>query len=499
VRKIIVYFAAHVLLLSILLSPVQANDWQLLEYAPAPADNPLKGFLPFYDAYGSADNGIANDFPHSMEYFYVPLRNVMNGMESFTFERGIEPQLQSITSRGHQAVMRVYLDYPSRASGIPQFLLDAGLEVHQYTFFGNSLRSTSSVSPNYDDPNLVQALENFIAAFGAAYDSDPRIGFVQIGLIGFWGEWHTWPMDGYTQATSVYQALPDEDEANWMPSQETQARILNAYDAAFNETRILLRYPMLPANGQSSSPGRRVAYASLDLNIGYHDDSFAYTTLFGEDWYFMPKMAWAGGIDKWKTEPIGGELRPEIQLAVWNQPLTRTDVEDFSASVDGTHVSWLIAHTLFTARSVTSATHIYQRALLGAQRMGYEFYVSAVSLSDITGDAPLQVALRIENRGVAPFYYDWPLELSVADSEGTIVASYESNWHINGILPTSAGEHPYIEWTYENPSHELPAGSYHLLLHVINPMANGHALKFANSSQDSTIPNYLTLGSFQVH
>src|SRR5215470_12833618 len=93
-------------------------QWTALDYAPAPADNPLKGFMPFYDAYGSADTPIANDFPHSMEYFYVPLRNLMNGPDSFTFETGMEPQLQSISGRGHQAVMRVYLDYPMRTTGI---------------------------------------------------------------------------------------------------------------------------------------------------------------------------------------------------------------------------------------------------------------------------------------------------------------------------------------------------------------------------------------------
>src|SRR5450432_732294 len=121
------------------------NQWLSLDYAPAPADNPLRGFMPFYDAYGSADTPIANDFPHSMEYAYVPLRDLMNGPNSFTFETGIEPQLQSIASRGHQAVLRVYLDYPTRVSGIPQFLLDEGLKVHPYTYFGNSFQSTDSV------------------------------------------------------------------------------------------------------------------------------------------------------------------------------------------------------------------------------------------------------------------------------------------------------------------------------------------------------------------
>ncbi len=492
---------------TILLRPAQAADveadaqgaWTALDYTPAPADNPLKGFMPFYDAYGSADTPIANDFPHSMEYFYVPLRNLMNGPNSFTFETGMEPQLESITSRGHQAVLRVYLDYPTRTTGIPQFLLDGGLQVHHYAFYGNSMQSTGSVSPNYDDPKLVQALTNFIAAFGARYDGDPRIGFVEVGLIGFWGEWHTWPMDGYTQPTAVYQALPDPHEANWMPSQDTQAKILTAFNQAFTKTRILLRYPMLPVNGQSFSPGRQVAYASLDLNMGYHDDSFAYNTLFGEDWYFMSKLEWSGGIDKWKTQPIGGELRPEIQLAVWNEPPTRTDVEDFSAAVDDSHVSWLIAHALFTTRSVTSATPTYQRALAGAQRMGYEFYVSAVKLPDVAAGSPLHVSVRVQNTGVAPFYYDWPLELAVLDGAGQRVATYDPDWHINNILPTGAGEPPYTEWTYNDPSPQLAPGSYRLALHVVNPLANGMALKFADSAQDTTLPGWLTLGTFQVH
>ncbi|MBN1449821.1 MAG: hypothetical protein JW963_02310, partial [Anaerolineales bacterium] len=45
------------------------GSWVTMEYAPAPADNPLKGFMPFYDAYGSRNAPIANDFPHSMEWF----------------------------------------------------------------------------------------------------------------------------------------------------------------------------------------------------------------------------------------------------------------------------------------------------------------------------------------------------------------------------------------------------------------------------------------------
>src|SRR5258708_31656303 len=330
------------------------GEWTALDYAPAPADNPLKGFMPFYDAYGSADTPIANDFPHSMEYFYVPLRDLMNGPGNFTFATGMEPQLQSISSRGHQAVMRVYLDYPTRPTGIPQYLLDEGLKVHHYTFFGNSLQKTDSVSPDYDDPQLVRAMEAFIAAFGRRCDGEPRIGFIELGLIGFWGEWHTWPMDGNTQETAVLKSVPNPKVENWMPSDQTQEQIIKTYAGAFTKTRLLMRYPVLPPSGEQASPGRLIPYGSLKYNIGYHDDSFASNTLFGLDWSFMGRLEWTGGLNNWKTPPTAAELRPALQLTLSIPPPSRNDMEDFGAAVDDSHVSWLIAHSLYVSRSVVA-------------------------------------------------------------------------------------------------------------------------------------------------
>jgi hypothetical protein len=183
---------------------------------------------------------------------------------------------------------------------------------------------------------------------------------------------------------------------------------------------------------------------------------------------------------------------------VWANPPTRTDTEDFSAAVDDSHVSWLIAHALFTTRSITSATGTYKQALAGAQRMGYEFYMSAVKLTNVTATSPLEVDLRVQNKGVAPFYYDWPVELGVLDGSGNLVTTYATPWKMTGIFPTAAGEIPYVDWTYSNPTPRLSPGTYTLILHVINPLSNGKALKFANTAQDANRPGWLTLGTFAV-
>ncbi len=467
-----------------------------LDYAPAPADNPLKGFMPFYDAYSSQQNPIANDFPHSMEWFYVPLRNLMNGPDSFTFDTGLEPQLDSISGRGHQAVFRVYLDYPGKPSGIPPFLLADGLQASPYTFFGNT--PGRSLSPDYDDPKLVSALENFIKALGKRYDGDPRIAFITVGLIGFWGEWHTWPMDGFTQETSLLKAKADPTEESWMPSDANQLRLLKTFDDSFNTTRLLIRYPMIKPASQEAEPGRRVPYLSTTLNLGYHDDSFAYETMYGKDWYFMGKLEWRGAADTWITEPIGGELRPEIQLGIWLDT-PRPDMEDFSATVDGTHASWLIAHSIFTSKTMQPGSAVYERALAGARRLGYEFYISAVRLSDVSASDPFQVDLHIENTGVAPFYYNWQVQLGVLNTSKELVATWETPWRLDQIFPSTVDRSkPYVAWSYVNPAHGLHSGAYTLVMRVVNPLVNGKSLKFANTAQDQDLSGWITLGSFNV-
>ena len=452
--------------------------------------------MAFYEAYGSATSPIANDFPHSTEFFYVPLKDLMNGPHGFTFETGLEPQLLSISGRGHQAVFRVYLDYPGRASGIPTILLDGGLVVRQYPYFGN--RPDLCVSPNYDDPRLVAALESFIAALGNRYDGDPRIGFTQVGLLGFWGEWHTWPQDGLTQETSLIKAQVDANEENWFASNATQLRTLRAFDEVFNTTRLLVRCPMAKVGSQDAAPYRRSTYQSVTMGIGTHDDSFAYETTYGAEWYFMSRMEWRGAINAWKTEPIGGELRPEIHLGIWLDA-PRRDAEDLTATVDATHASWLVAHALFTSSTLRNGTATYERALAGARHLGYEFYVSAVRISAPERNASLGVSIRAENCGVAPFYYDWPLQLRVVDSSRQLVASWDVPWQLTHVVIPGDSAALYTEWSDSRVGlSDLPAGTYRLLLRVVNPLSHGKPLFSANQLQDADLKGWPRLGTLTI-
>jgi hypothetical protein len=373
----------------------------------------------------------------------------------------IEKHLTAIAARGHQAVFRVYLDYPKQAPGTPKFLLEAGVAAHAHNYNGNNGRS---VSPDYEDPRLRAALADFIAAFGKKYDGDPRIGFLTVGLLGYWGEWHT------------------SGNPEWFASKTVQREVMDAYLRAFHRTRLLLRYPAGPDDPYYAD--------NRDLAMGYHDDSFAYATMpIGDpkNWFFLNRMTRAGALEKWRTQPIGGEVRPEVWDTLWNDPTGAPKGQEYLSCVEATHATWLMNTGVFR-NAFTGATR--ERALAGARRLGYELHVSAAALvKDPNGGVLVRVQIR--NTGVAPFYYPWPVEIGLLDGSGKLAGTVSTDWDLSKILP---GEKPTdLEASAIDDS--IAPGPYRVLLRVANPLKHGAPLRFANQAQDDALAGWLTLGS----
>jgi hypothetical protein len=218
---------------------------------PGPADNPLKGFVPY------ARKG--SEFPHSLEFEYLSLSTLMVGPNQFDW-RPLDTLLDSVASRGCQTVFRVWVEYPGKPSGVPAWLVSDGLRIRTWTNINkNTLADSKQVppevhhTPDYEDARLREAVQRFIAALGRRYDGDPRIGFITAGLLGAWGEWHTHP------------------HAEWFASKAVQSEVMDAYETAFRQTQVLLRYPA----GQN----HKTHASNIGRRFGYHDDSFAWATL----------------------------------------------------------------------------------------------------------------------------------------------------------------------------------------------------------------------------
>ena len=189
------------LLAALLLAPLAGwSAVALPDYAPAPPDNPLKGFVPYA--------GQAREFPHSLEFNYLPVRAVMKGPDEFDWQP-LERLLADVASRGCQTVFRFYLEYPNKPVGVPQFLLEAGVRIHTNTV-GETRHQEQMLTPDYEDLRLRAALTHFIAALGARYDGDARIGFITAGLLGKWGEWHDYLLNKLWASQSVQREVMDD-------------------------------------------------------------------------------------------------------------------------------------------------------------------------------------------------------------------------------------------------------------------------------------------------
>lgn len=426
-------------------------------YAPGPADNPLKGFVPYA--------GQGREFPHSLEFNYLSLASVMTGPTNFNWAP-LERLLDGIAARGCQSVFRIYMEYPRKQSGVPEYLIQSGVTLRAWTNTNTQpFPPALDHTPDYEDPRLRAALTNFIAALGARYDGDPRIGFITAGLLGTWGEWHCHP------------------HTDWFASKTVQAEVMDAYEAAFKKTPVLLRYPAGDDDYAHAPNSQR--------RMGYHDDSFAWATLDTgrkkEDWFYLAALRKAGpnAMGRWKTAPIGGEVRPELWPCLWSNEGCK-EGQDFAQCVRETHATWLMESS--TSRPLCPEAR--ERALAAARSLGYELQVVQATAS-WKGRA-LEVSVTLTNRGVAPFYADWPVQVLAIDSSGSESVG-ELPSVLKTLLPTTTSTR-----IVTLDCGKLSPGEIRLLLGIPNPLPGGKPLRFANADPEPLRPGWLTLGKLQI-
>ncbi|MGH7970692.1 MAG: DUF4832 domain-containing protein, partial [Limisphaerales bacterium] len=192
-------------------------------------------------------------------------------------------------------------------------------------------------------------------------------------------------------------------------------------------------------------------------------------------------------------EPIGGEVRPEVQLCMWDPSQTNCIPagQEFTNCVALTHASWMLNQGVF-APGFTGAQKAL--ALAGSSLLGYQLYVSSATLVDAKVSEPLNVSVQVNNIGVAPFYYDWPVQLGALNASNSLVKTWTTNWRLSSLAPDATNS----VWSWYQPNHGLAAGQYKLVLGVPNPLTNGLPVGFANTSQGADLPGWVTLGQITI-
>ena len=412
--------------------PPDGRNWKIIEPGVIPICNPLKGYVPY--------TGYYTTFEHSMEYDYISVREVVIDSPTNLNFSLTDDFLSQVSALGHQAGFRLYFDFPGTSStGVPQYLIDDGLVMTPYDHEGGGL------SPDYDDPRIVQLMVSLIGEMGSRYDGDPRIGFIEVGLLGHWGEWHTYP------------------RPELFANKTTQNTVLASFDTAFNQTLLLARYP---------------DEVTIQYNIGFHDDSFGYSTIGDNDWFFNNLIENAGAVSRWKEQPIGGEIYPPVMAELYVNPrslsLFSSQAQDLMDCIITTHASWTRNFKLFSPQNYNFTGEEIERARITSKRFGYTFAICR-SLVNITSNPSYNIdaSIQVANFGVAPFYYPWPVEFGILDQAGTPLQVIASNHTLDGIFPGDE-----VIWSFQSDQYFVDAK--YIAVRVPNVMAGGLPVTFAN-------------------
>jgi hypothetical protein len=436
-RKI-VWLALISLVVSTAWSQIQTHQYREREDAIA---NPLKGWVIWGENYTTPPQ------PTTLFFSYRSWRKLEPVEGRFEFEQWENDVWQPWTQRGMKVIFRVYADYPGRPIGIPPWLIDAGVTLTKYDDYGGGW------SPDYDHPLFLEKVQRLIAALGERYDNDPRVAFLDVGVLGHWGEWHTYPR------TELFASV------------RVQREIMKGFLTAFPTKKMMLRTP---------------SSWSAQLAFGYRDDCFLTDTDGPEDWKFFNLFRSARAEDVWKTQPIGGEFcggGEGAKTGTLNQP------DECLRLIEEGHFS----HLGPAGGSIVAENDAHQRhvdAML--KKMGYRFVIRDATFPlRVESGKPFVFQFTIENVGSAPFYYPWTLQIILRDlpRQETIVKNTEID--VTKWLPGQHGVNlqmiapPVVEET-----------TFHLGLSIGEPVEDGARIRFTNVGNEENGVFYV--GEFNV-
>lgn len=448
-RKFKVFLALLMVLTSMGTAPVLSQAATTVTFTPTEIssvlNNPYMGWAPW------ADGGPYQQ-PHRLVYINVSWRDLEPTKGIYAFDAlETKYKFNYWAQNGKKIIMRIHLDYPDTVShmDIPDWLYS---EINgDGTWY--DIDWGKGFSPNYNNPKLIAEHRTFISALAARYNNDKRVPIIALGSLGHWGEFHTKKSSAFT--------IP-------FPVETVSDQYVQPYADYFTNKILMMRRPFQIAktynmglfNDSFGSQSQTYSYFVDYINNGYTD------YLTGDKHPAMP--------DYWKTAPSGGEIANYPGLSYLQDSTIATSLQ----MVRDSHTSWLGPCSPGLQPAGTSLQNNFDQML---KTMGYRFVLQSLShSSEAQTGSSLGVTMNWANKGVAPFYYNWPLELSLADSNGNIVSKTTTTEDIRTWLPGTKA----ITQNLNIPS-SLPAGTYTLCVGIIDPETSQPGIDLAISGRRS--------------
>ena len=413
----------------------QQDDEAVLQESDEILANPFKGFVPWIGSENTA-------YPTQLQYGNFTWKDLEPSPGVFNKAR-FEKDWGNITQTGRRVGFRVNACEPGERGhiDIPQWLADQGVPLRAYAIDGSY-----GLAPDWNDPRFLLAHHDFLMALGARYDADPRVAWIDIGSYGFWGEWHVYLNDSLAASQATRQAILED----YFTAFPTKPKVI-AFDDDFATQYVTSR------------------------GGGIRNDCLG--TSDSNDWYLTSLNGIDPGLNDrvWKTAIISGEFCGSDQGALQGTT-NRFDLN--YQFIQKTH--WSFIGPAGGDLEPLDANHRKNLDRL-YKKLGYRFVLHKAEFNaSVKRGEKWVLQMQVENVGVAPFYFDWPLVIYLIDDAGIVAVQTILPEDIRGWLPG------LNSFTASIPiAVDLTVGVYHVGIAIHDPITGKPGVRFANKNRDA--------------
>jgi len=403
------------------------------EEYPIALRNPLMGFRPGTSA-GSSYSG---DPYATVTHCYIKWNEIEN-YESDTIDKiktVCNNKWKDMEKYNVKVIPRVYLDWDSDPN--------------------NENWPADMTAGDYSSEQFKTRLRRLIQRLGQCWNNDPRVAWIQMGIIGWWGEQETpWP------TAEIQQLMGDE------------------FTAAFPNKKVLVRRPWdaftaYPFGGYWDS----WAHINQIYTQGAGIDNLNNTTARWKVNVWEGEVAYNWG--DWTIQP-GQDPTDTV-----SDPVHRNFLIDTIRDLHCSALGWVSGYSKTDPVAVAGAEEV-QRAF------GYRYLLNEVRYpAMLTPGAEFSVQFKVTNVGSAPVCYNWPVEISLLNPATKAVVWHDTfdgcdirNW-LSGdqynsttrvyTVPAVANT---VNGTFQLPT-GIANGEYILALAILDPSGMLPSVRFA--------------------
>ena len=421
-----------------------------LAFKPGTVDeaipNPGVGFETFHCFNGDPRIEKAANYPPCATAYYRFYWDKLEPREG-TYDFGlIDALLEKGEACGQGLALRFMPTAPTNLKrGTPRWFVESGKG------FAYTKQGRKGWAPDHNAPMFLAKQEELVAAFGQRYNGHPGLIRMEIGSVGFWGEWHL---------SHTKPPVPMVTEAN-------AVKIIDMYVNHWNETPLAMLIGYVPG----------LKYA-VGKGAGWRADSLGDYGHWSDTWCHMRdayprKLREAGAADAWKRGPVAFE-----------PPGSMRDLERYVPKRGGGYdtmwnqaLAWHGSAYNAKSGSIPEAQVPAMNRFL--KQCGYRLALRSLVLPEVptTANRRLPVVMTFENTGVAPPYRDYVVALRLAGGAEPVVVQASAKpreW-----LP---GRHEVRE-TLVLPG-PLGVGTYGLWVALLDPARRRPAVRLANRGRD---------------